>query len=93
MGTDGANWENYRNWWPHPVMTEFTDLSIGLMEEISKETGNRIVMTRRGYALATRSAISDVLLQQLYRGYAASGRDRICSSHKTHCGSRHPSTT
>ena len=64
-------------------MTEFTDLSIGRIEEISKDTGNRIVMTRRGYAAATRSAISDVLLQQLYRGYGTSGHDRICSSHKT----------
>src|SRR5689334_24065408 len=75
--TSAQSGENYRNWWPHPVMTEFTDLSISLMEDISNETGNRIVMTRRGYALATRSAISDALLQQLYTGYAASDRDRI----------------
>ena len=75
--TSAQSGENYRNWWPHPVMTEFTDLSISLMEEISNETGNRIIMTRRGYALATRSAISDALLQQLYTGYAASDRDRI----------------
>src|SRR5262249_29255341 len=75
--TSAQSGENYRNWWPHPVMTEFTDLSIDLMQDISKKTGNRIVMTRRGYALATRAPISDALLQQLYTGYAASDRDRI----------------
>ena len=30
--TSAASGENYRNWWPHPVMTEFTDRSIALME-------------------------------------------------------------
>src|SRR5262249_33348521 len=75
--TSAQSGENYRNWWPHPVMTEFTDLSISLMQDVSNETGNRIIMTRRGYALATRSGISEALLQQLYRGYAAADRDRI----------------
>jgi glycine/D-amino acid oxidase-like deaminating enzyme len=75
--TSAQSGENYRNWWPHTVMTDFTDLSIGLMEDIARETSNRIVMTRRGYALATRSALSDALLQQLYYGYGPIGRDRI----------------
>lgn len=75
--TSAQSGENYRNWWPHPIMTQFTDLSIGLMEEIARKTGNRIVMTRRGYALATRSALTDELLQQLYTGYGAAGRDGI----------------
>jgi D-arginine dehydrogenase len=26
--TSAASGENYRNWWPHEVMTEFTDRSI-----------------------------------------------------------------
>ena len=37
--TSAQSGENYRNWWPHPVMTAFTDLSISLMEEIDRTTG------------------------------------------------------
>ena len=69
--TSAASGENYRNWWPHPVMTEFTDRSIDLMEAIARDTGNRIRMTRRGYALATRSAGPRELIEQLHRGYGA----------------------
>ena len=29
--TSAQSGENYRNWWPHPVMTAFTDHSISLM--------------------------------------------------------------
>jgi D-arginine dehydrogenase len=69
--TSAASGENYRNWWPHPVMTEFTDRSIDLMEAIARDTGNRIRMTRRGYVLATRSADPRELIEQLYCGYGA----------------------
>jgi len=69
--TSAASGENYRNWWPHPVMTEFTDRSIDLMEAVARDTGNRIRMTRRGYALATRSADPRKLIEQLHRGYGA----------------------
>ncbi len=36
--TSAQSGENYRNWWPHPVMTAFTNHSIDLMEEITRET-------------------------------------------------------
>jgi D-arginine dehydrogenase len=75
--TSAASGENYRNWWPHPVMTEFTDRSIDLMEAIARDTGNRIRMTRRGYALATRSADPQELIEQLHRGYGADARAAI----------------
>ena len=48
--TSAASGENYRNWWPHPVMTAFTDYSIDLLEDIARQHDNRIHMTRRGYA-------------------------------------------
>ena len=32
-------------------MTAFTDLSISLMEEIDRQSGSRLNMTRGGYAL------------------------------------------
>lgn len=67
--TSAASGENYRNWWPHPVMTAFTDRSIELMEAIARDTGDRIRMTRRGYALATRDADPRDLIEELHRGY------------------------
>ncbi|RWB69973.1 FAD-binding oxidoreductase [Mesorhizobium sp.] len=68
--TSAQSGENYRNWWPNPTMTAFTDDSIRLMEEIARETGNRINMTRRGYALVTRREDPHDLIEDLYRGYA-----------------------
>jgi len=75
--TSAASGENYRNWWPHPVMTAFTDYSIDLMERIARESDNRLHMTRRGYALVTREADPAALLRQLYEGYGADGAAKI----------------
>ncbi len=75
--TSAASGENYRNWWPHPVMTAFTDHSIDLMEEIARAGGNRLRMTRRGYALATRVADIDGLLGALARGYGGAAGMRV----------------
>ena len=80
--TSAASGENYRNWWPHPVMTEFTDFSTDLMEAISNESDNRLHMTRRGYALATRQADPDELLRQLHEGYGADGAGKIRTHRK-----------
>ena len=75
--TSAASGENYRNWWPHPIMTKFTDYSIDLLEEIALKHDNRINMTRRGYALATRSSRPEELLAELHRGYGPEGAQRI----------------
>ncbi|HET6222711.1 MAG TPA: FAD-dependent oxidoreductase, partial [Dongiaceae bacterium] len=75
--TSAASGENYRNWWPHPVMTEFTDYSIDLMEAVATESDNRLHMTRRGYALATRQADPELLLRQLHEGYGPRGAATI----------------
>lgn len=75
--TSAASGENYRNWWPHPVMTEFTDFSIDLMEAVAAESDNRLHMTRRGYALATRQADPELLLRQLHEGYGPQGAAKI----------------
>ena len=73
--TSARSGDNYRNWWPHPVMAAFTNRSIDLMERIARRTGNRIDMTRRGYAVATREPDIDELVEQLNLGYGdASGR-------------------
>lgn len=75
--TSSKSGENYRNWWPHPVMTAFTDHSIDLMEAIARRTGDRIAMKRRGYALVTRRADPEDLVAELHHGYAESGVDKI----------------
>lgn len=75
--TSAQSGENYRNWWPHPVMTAFTDRSIDLMETIARETDNRINLTRRGYALATRSPDIDELMAELTVGYAEAADRQI----------------
>lgn len=67
--TSAQSGENYRNWWPHPVMTAFTDHSIRLMEELDEASGGRLNMTRGGYALVTRRERPEDLIQDLYRGY------------------------
>src|SRR5262245_4881272 len=66
--TSAQSGENYRNWWPHPVMTAFTDHSIGLMEELDEASGERLHMTRGGYALVTRRANPQDLIDDLHRG-------------------------
>ncbi|MEP7261116.1 MAG: FAD-dependent oxidoreductase, partial [Usitatibacter sp.] len=52
--TSAQSGENYRNWWPHPVMTAFTNHSITLMEQLDRASGGRLHMTRGGYSLVTR---------------------------------------
>jgi glycine/D-amino acid oxidase-like deaminating enzyme len=74
--TSAQSGENYRNWWPHPVMTAFTDDSIDLMEQVARDSGNRLNMTRRGYALATREN-PDALIEELHRGYGANADTSI----------------
>ena len=68
--TSAQSGENYRNWWPHPIMGRFTDHSIDLMEEIAQSTGNRINLTRRGYVLATRQTELNTLMSELEYGYS-----------------------
>jgi glycine/D-amino acid oxidase-like deaminating enzyme len=79
--TSAQSGENYRNWWPHPVMTAFTDYSISLMEEIDRKSDSRLNMTRGGYALVSRHDRPDDLISSLYRGYEYSpGAVRIRES-------------
>lgn len=91
--TSAQSGENYRNWWPHPVMTAYTDHSIDLMEQIARETGDRINMTRRGYALVTRRAMPPELIDDLHRGYAASPDQPIRVHERGRTNSYHPPTS
>ncbi len=71
--TSAQSGDNYRNWWPHPTMARFVDSSIDLMEELARESGNRLGMSRRGYLLATRQTDVATLVDELTSSYAASG--------------------
>ena len=75
--TSAQSGENYRNWWPHPVMTDYTDHAIDLLEDIARTSGNRINMTRRGYALVTRRDRPEDLIQELEQGYGERAATRI----------------
>lgn len=75
--TSAQSGENYRNWWPHPTMVAFTNRSIELMEQIARDSGNRINMTRRGYALATRRKDISELVDELNFGLGAESEKLI----------------
>lgn len=75
--TSAQSGENYRNWWPNPVMANFTNRSIDLMEEIARATDNRIQITRRGYCLVTRRSEPDDLIAELFAGYGEDAEKTI----------------
>lgn len=52
--TSAQSGDNYRNWWPHRTMTDFTNDSIDELDRIARDSKNVFNMTRRGYVLATR---------------------------------------
>lgn len=75
--TSAQSGENYRNWWPSPVMKAFADRSIDLMEALAEESGGRFAMSRRGYILATRAESIDPLLDDLRMGYGDEPGDAL----------------
>ncbi len=54
--TSAQSGDNYRNWWPHPVMTAFTNASIDELDRLAHDTDNVFNMTRGGYVLASRAS-------------------------------------
>ena len=52
--TSAQSGDNYRNWWPHRTMTDFTNDSIDELDRLAAESNNAFNMTRGGYCLATR---------------------------------------
>ena len=78
--TSAQSGDNYRNWWPHPVMTAFTNDSIDRMAALAHESDDFFNMHTGGYALATRRRDIDSLLADLQTGVDAevvSGAQRI----------------
>jgi glycine/D-amino acid oxidase-like deaminating enzyme len=52
--TSAQSGDNYRNWWPHPVMTAFTNDSLDELDRLAEESNDVFNMTRGGYVLASR---------------------------------------
>jgi len=52
--TSAQSGDNYRNWWPHPVMTAFTNDSIDELDRLARDSNDVFNMMRGGYVLATR---------------------------------------
>jgi glycine/D-amino acid oxidase-like deaminating enzyme len=75
--TSAQSGDNYRNWWPHPTMVEFSDHSIDLMERIALDSSNQLCMTRGGYAVATRRTDITELIADLHTGYGGDHADLI----------------
>lgn len=79
--TSAQSGDNYRNWWPSQLMTQFTNHSIDLMHDIARESSNTLQIKQRGYALATRRKKIDNLLETLESNYKnSSGLIRVHSS-------------
>ena len=91
--TSAQSGENYRNWWPHPVMTDYTDHAIDLLEDIARTSGNRIAMTRRGYALVTRRHRPEDLIRELEQGYGERPATRIRIHESGSCRSYNPASS
>lgn len=52
--TSAQSGDNYRNWWPHRTMTDFTNDSIDELDRLARDSENVFQMTTGGYCLATR---------------------------------------
>ena len=65
--TSDKSTEAYRNWWPGPdrAMTAFMNRSIALIEDVARQTGNRINLNRRGYVFATTDTAKIDFLQTM----------------------------
>lgn len=60
--TSANSGDNYRNWWPHQTMTDFTNDSIDELDRLARDSDDFFQMTRGGYVLATRkSDVSDLV--------------------------------
>ena len=73
--TSDKSTECYRNWWPGPgdTMIRFMNRSIGLLEELAAESGNRFVMNSNGYAYLTAEPARAAELERGAREISALG--------------------
>jgi glycine/D-amino acid oxidase-like deaminating enzyme len=63
--TSAQSGDNYRNWWPHRTMTDFTNASIDELDRLAHDSADVFNMTRGGYTLATRSSDVEELVKTI----------------------------
>ena len=81
--TSAQSGDNYRNWWPHRTMTDFTNDSIDELDRLVAESDNAFNMTRGGYCLATRQSSVEDLLATIPGDIdvdVLAAREKICKS-------------
>lgn len=90
--TSDKSTEAYRNWWPGPdqAMIQFMNRSIDLLEEIARESGNRINLNRRGYLYATADESKVPMLTQAAQDAEQKGAGPL-RVHNGRSDSYHPS--
>jgi len=79
--TTAQSGDNYRNWWPSEVMTQFTNFSIDLMRDIAYESSNSLAMKQRGYAITTRQKDISHFIESLGSNYR--GDDNLVRVHNS----------
>ncbi len=83
--TSDRSTECYRNWWPDPELRALMDRSIDLMEQLARESANRIRLNRRGYLYvsADPAETDKLVLSAQEIAIAGGGRLRIHSGHSS----------
>ena len=69
--TSASSGENFRNWWPHPVLKNFFDHSLDLLDQLDRQLHGTAVTSRRGYLLASREDQPADLIAGLQSTFAA----------------------
>lgn len=77
--TSAASGENYRSIWPRQEIGALTRRSIALMEDVARQTDNRINLTQRGYLYVSRETDSEGFVARLHEQYphGESGEIRV----------------
>lgn len=73
--TSDKSTEAYRNWWPGPdnAMTALMNRSIDLLEDIARQSQNRINLNRRGYLYVTGNPAQIPMFRQAAEQAARQG--------------------
>ena len=77
--TSDKSTECYRNWWPGPgnAMVSLMNRSIDILEELSRESGDRFHLNRRGYLFATADPDRIRTFQQVAEEAASLGAGAV----------------
>ena len=75
--TSAASGENYRNWWPHPHMKSLMDRSIDILETMNRQAEGGLIVSNRGYLLASREPVSGHMFENLQKTFVGAEEVRV----------------